>query len=847
MGRRTPQQCAIALDSKGMVMRSSRKQTRRLIGLAVALALCSANALAEPVQFSIPAGDAAETLKAFGAKAGVQLLFVTGAADKRPTPALNAKLEPAEALQRLLQGTGLTFEFVNERTVAVRRVDSASSAEHALRDGRIEAIRLVQASGGSMASGQTGAASEDTASTQVDEIVVTAKRKFRPETSNAASKFELPIIETPQALTVLSSEFLDIARLNDTAGVVAYTPGVELQGIGDGTQAGLFARGFQVNRERGFRINGLSTDSEIDLDYFAMDRVEFVRGPASSLYGEADYGATINRVLKAPDGRFGASTSLEVGSYDLKRLQGDLRGALFGSDVASGRVIAAVQDSKGFIRDTEDDRVLIAPSLKLDLGSTRILFQGYHEKMTGSTSDGFPLLFVDNEYVLPKLPRRNNYAADINKIDSTNQFLYSSVDHKLSDTLNLSFKAGFSRINMENVSSFLFFATPEGDSSLYYGPEYKTKKDLSFDLSLEKHLELAGREHKLLLSADWRRNTAFQDVYGFFPLGTLNIFEGGPLTDYSAVPEPLPAREDGQFWSSKQYFSGVTALAHLRPTDRLALLLGMRYSAIESSIRDFVPLYGIDTDINSQKDHAWVPRAAAVYKLAEGHNLYLSYSEGIIFNQRFLRADGQPVHPEQGVQYEAGVKGELFDRRLMYSASLFQITRTDVAAPIDALPGQPVYYRNIGKQVHRGGEIEVMGEPIPGLNIVANYSNLDVEIRESRNPAEVGHRPLASPPHSYSLFTTYEILNGPMRSLTFGGGLVGRSKREVDTVGTFQLPAYTRVDFRASYDLSEAASVELNVQNAFNERIYVSSYWSPALGIGYAYPRAVFGRLSYHW
>src|SRR5688572_16202671 len=47
----------------------------------------------------------------------------------------------------------------------------------------------------------------------VEEVVVTAKRKFRPETSAAASKLELPIIETPQALTVLSSEFLNIARL----------------------------------------------------------------------------------------------------------------------------------------------------------------------------------------------------------------------------------------------------------------------------------------------------------------------------------------------------------------------------------------------------------------------------------------------------------------------------------------------------------------------------------------------------------------------------------------------------------------------------------------------------------
>ena len=809
----------------------------------------------------IPEQPLDSALQALAKERNLQMIYPYEIVGQLRTRGANGDLTFEEAIASLLSGTGLAYRYLDEKTVTIVPLATAPSAASGVDGAMRGTSAAVDAVGGTQGAGEvaprrwygwlTLAQAADPRAAHdanaVDEIVVTAQRKFRPEVSNAASKFELPIIETPQALTVLSSEFLNIARLNDTASVVAYAPGVELRGMGDGTQAALVARGFTVNRERGFRINGLSTDSELDLDYFAMDRVEIVRGPASSLYGEADYGATFNRVLKKPAGKFGANAALGFGSYDLKRLQGDVQGTFGASDIASWRAVAAVQDSGTFIRDTEDDRVLISPSLRFKLDRTDILVQAYHQKMTGATSDGFPMLvdFSNGALTLPKLPRRNNYGADINRIDSENQFVFSSVDHRLGDSLSLSLKGGYSRIRMNNVSSYLFLAGLDGNATLYGYPEDKTKEDLSFDASVEKRFEMGGREHRFLLSADWRQNDYFQDIYTEPALGTINVFEGGPLhVDAASAPQAIP----GEFFSSQQFFSGVTGLAHLKPTDRLSLLLGLRYSRIKTSDWDHAPIrYGLDSRITGLKDDAWVPRAALVYRIREGHNVYLSYSEGIIFNQSFLDANGAPVNPETGVQYEIGLKGELFDRRLMYSAAVFEITRTDVAAALPVGPGEQPVFHNVGKQIHRGGEIEVVGEPIPGLNVVASYSNLDIDIRESANPLEIGQAPVASPANSYSLFTTYELLSGPLRTLTFGGGLVGRSEREADAIGSFQLPSYTRVDLRASYNVSEALLLELNLQNVFNERIYTSVYGSPYFGIAQAYPRTAFGRVSYRW
>jgi outer membrane receptor protein involved in Fe transport len=130
---------------------------------------------------------------------------------------------------------------------------------------------------------------------------------------------------------------------------------------------------------------------------------------------------------------------------------------------------------------------------------------------------------------------------------------------------------------------------------------------------------------------------------------------------------------------------------------------------------------------------------------------------------------------------------------------------------------------------------------------VASYAYLDVDVKSSADPLEVGQRPPASPEHSHSIFATYEVLSGPLRSLTFGGGIVGRSSREVDSIGSFSLPAYERLDLRASYNFSEALLLELNAQNVLNERIYTSQYGGADFGIAQAYPTTLAARLSYKW
>jgi hypothetical protein len=84
--------------------------------------------------FKISAATAPEALAEFIRQSGLQVLFDFDAIHTIITHEVSGQLEPAEALTRMFEGSGLTFEFINERTISVRpRPALPSPAENFLR------------------------------------------------------------------------------------------------------------------------------------------------------------------------------------------------------------------------------------------------------------------------------------------------------------------------------------------------------------------------------------------------------------------------------------------------------------------------------------------------------------------------------------------------------------------------------------------------------------------------------------------------------------------------------------------------------------------------------------------
>jgi hypothetical protein len=74
----------------------------------------------DKLAFRISANTAPEALAEFVRQSGLQVLFDFDAIRNFNTHEVTGQLNPSEALSRMFDGSGLTFEFINERTIAVR-------------------------------------------------------------------------------------------------------------------------------------------------------------------------------------------------------------------------------------------------------------------------------------------------------------------------------------------------------------------------------------------------------------------------------------------------------------------------------------------------------------------------------------------------------------------------------------------------------------------------------------------------------------------------------------------------------------------------------------------------------
>src|SRR5690349_13387680 len=105
--------------------RQEHRMTRAKFSVLMLMALLGTAVAAAPAQaqshvnFDLPAQSLAKSLRAIANQSSTNVLFDQKLVDGLQAPALKAQLTPREAIARLLAGTGVVFEFVNEHTVVL--------------------------------------------------------------------------------------------------------------------------------------------------------------------------------------------------------------------------------------------------------------------------------------------------------------------------------------------------------------------------------------------------------------------------------------------------------------------------------------------------------------------------------------------------------------------------------------------------------------------------------------------------------------------------------------------------------------------------------------------------------
>lgn len=140
------------------------------------------------------------------------------------------------------------------------------------------------------------------------DIVVIATGK---SIAAATTKTRTPIIESPQQISIVSRDEIELRASQTVADALSYTAGVQSQPTGVDSRVdevsvrGFGAGGFSTNNNflDGLRIasGGEGTWIRPAFDPFELDRIDVLKGPSGALYGQSAPGGVVNLVTKRPD------------------------------------------------------------------------------------------------------------------------------------------------------------------------------------------------------------------------------------------------------------------------------------------------------------------------------------------------------------------------------------------------------------------------------------------------------------------------------------------------------------------------------------------------------------------
>ena len=247
-----------------------------------------------------------------------------------------------------------------------------------------------------------------------------------------------------------------------------------------------------------------------------------------------------------------------------------------------------------------------------------------------------------------------------------------------------------------------------------------------------------------------------------------------------------------------------------------------------------------------------VPRIALGFTALRGGNFFsgtrfrFSYATGIkepSFAQSFGNGGGFPVvpnpdlKPEQARSFEAGFE-QKFSRNYSLTATYFNGLFRDkidfnfltgaACPPPSAFCGQ---YVNVNEAMAHGAELEFHGRPMTNLSLDGSYTYTSTQILKQPfafDPLlEPGQALLRRPKHSGSLLLTY-LSNRWGANL--GGSFIGR-RLDSDFLGygINHAAGYARVDLGGWYAVTSRITAYVNLENAF-DKAYQEVVGYPALG-----------------
>jgi iron complex outermembrane receptor protein len=538
------------------------------------------------------------------------------------------------------------------------------------------------------------AAAQPAASTQapLEEIVVTA------------TLIERTLDNVPAAVSVIGADEIQFARQQlalDEA--LTRVPGLFMQNRYNFAQdLRVSIRGFGARAQFGIRgikvlVDGIpetlpdgqgSVDS---IDLGATKQIEVIRGPSSSLYGNAS-GGVISLISEGGTAEPFAEVRLTGGAYDFRKVQ-----VKTGGEAGRLNYLVNLSDSEleGYRAQSRYENTQLTGRFDLDLGRER------------------SLLTVVNFTDQPVSDDAGGITAAL-----------AATNPRAAWPANVQFNAGES---LEQTRLGFVYTMPAGDRGSINARNYYAWRDFGNMLPVMP-LGIVDLERQFV-------GGGLNYSYDGFWLDRPNRFVVGVDFDDQDDDRRRYANVSGVqgalgFDQNEHVTSqGVFLQNELSLNQRMQLSFGVRFDQVEFEVTDRYLADGDDSGSRNFDDTS--PMVGLVVDLSPRVNLYATYSSAFETptTTEFNQADGSGgfnpnLNPQTARNLEIGLRGTLTPQQ-RYEVALFTIDVEDELIPYESSSPGRNYFQNAGSSTRDGIEFSWIAKPTERLQAIVSYTYSD--------------------------------------------------------------------------------------------------------------------------
>jgi outer-membrane receptor for ferric coprogen and ferric-rhodotorulic acid len=679
-------------------------RAKSMLGAVLAaLMLCAAPAHAQGVPLDLPALDLNRALERLAEATGMQVLYPSALTEGLRSAPLRGHYTLDEALQRLLDGTGLGFR---------RTPDGAILIEREAADPRQIGTLLVA---GTQIQRRGAGGSTDMLATE-------GRGSYAAPGAAVGGPNPQPLKDVARAVTVIGQAQIRDQGIVELSDAVQRLPGVAVVGHA-GASINALSRGHSLQF---LQIDGSAPMpfpiQRISGDLSPYDRVELLRGADGIGDGFAPPSGILNLVRKRPLDAAQLVVEAGAGSWNHYRGMLDASAPLAWDGRLRARTVISGVDRETFYDRGFEQRASYYGIVEADLAPATLLGIGAHyADQRGTPWEVAGLPFYENGAPVD-LPRSTSFIPPWNFEQTRTRQIFGYLEQDFGPDWTLRLGAMRWSEDRDALQSLIGGRVdPETGDGLSFFSIFRVNEDRHTlaDLKLNGRFRWLGRDQVVSLNLHHARYEQFENYL-------ITDFTEDPVEfnvfDYDPYSWPRVSL-DPEFFDEPtdvlQRYGGSLAFT-LRPWGPLGVVAAWRWS--ERSNRSvFIP-----TDDEKARDRRrGLSYLALTWALDERWNAYASWADAYVSNDALLTESGGHPAPTVGDNYEAGIKYGAPDGSLN---AMFAVYRTELGNfPQQLESSEPrfrccfVNSKDVRERLH-GVEAELAGMLLPRWQLVAGYS-----------------------------------------------------------------------------------------------------------------------------